>query len=101
VGRSGELRLLTDLFETTIARRTTGFASVVGEPGLGKSRLGGELLAYVDAQPVLVSWRQGRCLPYGTGISFWALGEIVKAHAGILESDPASLALEKIERVLP
>ena len=38
--------------------------------------------------PLLVTWRQGRCLPYGTGIAFWALGEIVKAQAGILESDP-------------
>ena len=59
----------------------------MGEPGLGKSRIVAELFGYIDARPELVTWRQGRCLPYGEGITFWALGEIVKAHAGILESD--------------
>ena len=43
-------------------------------------------------EPELITWRQGRCLPYGEGITFWALGEIVKAHAGILESDPPDVA---------
>jgi len=42
-----------------------------------------ELFAHVDARPELIAWRQGSCLPYGEGITFWALGEIVKAHAGI------------------
>ena len=81
--------------------RAVRFAAIVGEPGIGKSRLVAELLAYVDAQPMLVTWRQGRCLPYGAGIAFWALGEIVKAHAGILESDPTTVAIDKLERVLP
>ena len=54
---------------------------------MGKSRLVREFAAMVDDQPELVAWRQGRCLPYGDGIAFWALGEIVKAQAGILESD--------------
>jgi tetratricopeptide (TPR) repeat protein len=48
-----------------------------------------------------VTWRQGRCLPYGEGITFWALGEIVKAHAGILESDDPQVATAKLEVVLP
>ena len=59
---------------------------------MGKSRLVAELGRYVDARPELVTWRQGRCLPYGEGITFWALGEIVKAHAGILDTDPAEQA---------
>ena len=92
---------LTSLFDAAVSERSIRFATVVGEPGLGKSRLVAELLAYVDAQPVLVTWRQGRCLPYGTGISFWALGEILKAHAGILDSDGAAAALEKLDRSLP
>ena len=50
---------------------------------------------------MLVTWRQGRCLPYGAGISFWALGEIVKAHAGILESDTVAVATAKLDGVLP
>ena len=71
--------------------------TVVGEPGLGKSRIVAELFGYIDARPELVTWRQGRCLPYGEGITFWALGEIVKAHAGILESDPPEVATAKLE----
>jgi AAA ATPase-like protein len=55
--------------------------------GIGKSRLVSELFREVDAQSELIRWRQGRCIPYGESIAFWALGEIVKAEAGILESD--------------
>ena len=46
-------------------------------------------------------WRQGRCLPYGEGIAFWALGEIVKAECGILETDSPEQAAAKLERALP
>jgi class 3 adenylate cyclase len=101
VGRDGDLRQLTELFDEAVSKRAVRFAAIVGEPGIGKSRLVAELLSYVDAQPMLVTWRQGRCLPYGAGISFWALGEIVKAHAGILESDPTTVAIQKLGRVLP
>ena len=74
--------------------------TVTGEPGVGKTRLLGELRSWVDDRPELVYWRQGRCLPYGDGITFWALGEIVKAHAGILESDGPAQAEEKLSQVL-
>ena len=70
--------------------------TIVGEPGVGKSRLVAEFGAFVDEQPELVSWRQGRSLPYGDGITVWALGEIVKAQAGILESDDPAEASEKL-----
>src|SRR5205814_10291992 len=69
-----------------------------GEPGEGKSRLVGELFAYTDELPEIVRWRFGRCLPYGDGITFWALGEIVKAQAGILESDQPEEADLKLAR---
>ena len=101
LGREEDLAALERTFEESIAERSIRLVTIVGEPGLGKSRLVAELLAFVEAQPVLVTWRQGRCLPYGSGISFWALGEIVKAHAGILESDPGSVVIEKLEGVLP
>src|SRR5213079_3262603 len=61
--------------------------TMTGEPGVGKTRLIAEFSRFVDNRPEIVWWRQGRCLPYGEGITFWALGEFVKAHAGILESD--------------
>jgi class 3 adenylate cyclase/tetratricopeptide (TPR) repeat protein len=101
VGRAAELEALTGAFDRAVANRAVEFVTVVGEPGLGKSRLVGELSEYVDRSRDLYRWRQGRCLPYGDGIAFWALGEIVKAHAGILESDTPELAREKLEQVLP
>ncbi len=87
VGREIDLALLKGIFEKTVAADAPQLVTVVGEPGLGKSRIVAELGAYIDTKPDLIAWRQGRCLPYGEGITFWALGEIVKGHAGILESD--------------
>ena len=69
--------------------REPQLVTLVGVPGIGKSRLVAELLAVVEAQPDLITWRQGRCLPYGEGVSFWALGEMAKAQAGMLETDSA------------
>ncbi|MCW3066798.1 MAG: adenylyl cyclase class-3/4/guanylyl cyclase, partial [Solirubrobacterales bacterium] len=101
VGREIDLAILKGVFQKSVAATSVQLVTVVGEPGLGKSRLVAELAGYIDARPELVTWRQGRCLPYGEGITFWALGEILKAHTGILESDPPSVASEKLERVLP
>ncbi|HJW59926.1 MAG TPA: AAA family ATPase, partial [Actinomycetota bacterium] len=100
VGRNAELDLLEELFERTQADRTVRLVTVVGEPGVGKSRFVSELAASVDDRPELVTWRQGRCLPYGDGITFWALGEIVKAQAGILESDPSAEVTGKLRAAL-
>ena len=90
IGREIDLALLKGIFDKAAASSSVQLVTVVGEPGLGKSRIVAELFGYIDARPELVTWRQGRCLPYGEGITFWALGEIVKAHAGILESDDPS-----------
>ena len=101
VGREIDLAILKGVFDKTVAASSVQLVTVIGEPGLGKSRLVAELGDYVDARPDLVTWRQGRCLPYGEGITFWALGEILKAHTGILESDPPEVARAKLDRVLP
>jgi class 3 adenylate cyclase/tetratricopeptide (TPR) repeat protein len=101
VGREIDLALLKGIFDKAVAAQTVQLVTVVGEPGLGKSRIVAELFGYIDARPGLVTWRQGRCLPYGEGVTFWALGEIVKAHAGILESDPPQVAAGKLDVVLP
>ncbi len=66
--------------------------TLVGAPGIGKSRLVAELFQRIEALPELVWWRQGRALPYGDGVSFWALGEMVKAQAGIQENDALEVA---------
>jgi tetratricopeptide (TPR) repeat protein len=101
IGREIDLALLKGVFDKTVASNSVQLMTVVGEPGLGKSRLVAELFAYIDGRPELTTWRQGRCLPYGEGITFWALGEILKAHTGILESDPPPIAEEKLNAVLP
>ncbi len=101
IGREVDLAILRGVFDKTVAGRSVQLVTVVGEPGLGKSRIVAELGAYLDRKPDVTVWRQGRCLPYGDGITYWALGEILKAHAGILESDATSVAQAKLERVLP
>ena len=70
--------------------------TLVGVPGIGKSRLVAELFQVVERDPDLIWWRQGRSLPYGEGLSYWALGEIVKAQAGILETDEREAAQAKV-----
>jgi class 3 adenylate cyclase/tetratricopeptide (TPR) repeat protein len=101
VGREIDLALLKGIFDKTVAAQSVQLVTIVGEPGLGKSRIVAELFGWIDDRPELVTWRQGRCLPYGEGITFWALGEIVKAHAGILESDAPVAAAAKLDAVLP
>src|SRR4051812_10621285 len=80
VGREREVDLLTSLLRGIVEERGAQLITLVGVPGIGKSRLVGELFRLVDAAPELMAWRQGRCLSYGDGIAYWALGEIVKAE---------------------
>jgi class 3 adenylate cyclase/tetratricopeptide (TPR) repeat protein len=87
VGREQELALLRDTLDRVRHRNETQLVTLVGEPGIGKSRLVHELYAHIESFAELITWRQGRSLPYGEGISYWALGEMVKAEAGILETD--------------
>ena len=101
VGRELEKSLLIGTFERATQQRSCQLVTIVGEPGAGKSRLCAELFHHVEDRPGLTRWRQGRCLPYGDGIAFWALGEIVKAECGILESDSQEEAGSKLEQALP
>jgi class 3 adenylate cyclase/tetratricopeptide (TPR) repeat protein len=96
VGRDDEVALLSGALARVRREREPQLVTLVGVPGIGKSRLVAELLGQVDAQPDLIIWRQGRCLPYGEGVSFWALGEMAKAQSGILETDSARVAEAKL-----
>ena len=101
IGRAIELSQLMGLFDESVGETSVRFANVVGEPGIGKSRIVAELLAYAQEREPRLTWRQGRCLPYGDGVTFWALGEIVKAHAGILETDDPEQAGTKLGNSVP
>jgi class 3 adenylate cyclase len=100
VGRERELDLLHDALERARTEQVPQLVTLVGVPGIGKSRLVWELGELVEAESELTVWRQGRCLPYGEGVALWALGELVKAQAGILESDPAEQATAKLDRAV-
>src|SRR4051812_34059683 len=96
IGRDRELDTLVDALARARDEHSTQLVTLVGEPGIGKSRLVYELFRAVEADPELIWWRHGRSLPYGEGVSFWALGEMVKTQAGILETDPPDAASEKL-----
>lgn len=96
IGRDDDLALLQSTYARMLRESSTQLVTIAGEPGVGKTRLTTEFRKWIDDQPEIVFWRQGRSLPYGEGITFWALGEIVKAQAGILESDPPDDARTKL-----
>jgi tetratricopeptide (TPR) repeat protein len=100
VGRERELSVLTGALDRAREERSPQLVTLVGEPGIGKSRLVAELLEAVERDPELIFWRQGRSLPYGQGVSFWALGEMVKNQAGILETDHDDIAGAKLEQAV-
>src|SRR5438094_98340 len=78
VGRERERGMLADAFQRARTEQSAQLVTLVGVPGIGKSRLVAELFQITDADEEIISWRQGRSLPYGERVSFWALGEIVK-----------------------
>jgi class 3 adenylate cyclase/S1-C subfamily serine protease len=101
VGREDELAGLQALLDEASGRRPPRFALVTGEPGIGKSRLLAEFARRLEDLPHVVTWREGRCLPFGSGVIFWALSEIVRDSAGILESDGVARTEARLESVLP
>jgi class 3 adenylate cyclase/tetratricopeptide (TPR) repeat protein len=92
VGRDEELELLENTFNRTLRDRRAHLFTIYGEAGVGKSRLAREFLDGVERASVLM----GRALPYGEGVTYWPLGEMVKAAAGISDDDPLEEAFEKL-----
>jgi class 3 adenylate cyclase len=101
VDRSEELELLERTFARAVRDASVQTVTIAGEPGIGKSRLLLELNRYLDSLHDLVRWRQGRCLPYGDGITFWALGQILKAEARIYDSDDPETTTSKLAGIVP
>jgi class 3 adenylate cyclase/tetratricopeptide (TPR) repeat protein len=92
VGRDAELDLLQNTYERAVRDRRAQLFTVYGEAGVGKSRLVREFTASSDGATVL----SGRCLPYGEGITYWPIAEMVKSAAGITDDDPLETAKEKL-----
>ena len=97
VGRERERRVLEEAFEQAFAERTCVLFTLLGSAGVGKSRLTHEFLNGARERARVL---RGRCLPYGEGITFWPLAEVVKSAAGIEESDTAAVARARIEQLV-
>jgi class 3 adenylate cyclase len=93
VGRHEELQTLERSFSNVVANRRCALVTIVGEPGVGKSRLVDEFVSVIDGEATVLS---GRCPSYGEGITFWALGEIVRHAAGIRDEDAQDRARARL-----
>ena len=92
VGREADLELLHNTYERALRDKRAQLVTIYGYPGVGKSRLAREFVAGLEGTTILA----GRSLPYGEGITYWPLAEMVKAAAGIADDDPTAEALEKL-----
>ena len=92
VGRDFELELLENTLGRVIRDKRAHLFTIYGEPGVGKSRLAREFLDGVEDASILI----GRSLPYGEGVTYWPLAEMVKVAAGIADDDPVQEALSKL-----
>jgi class 3 adenylate cyclase len=97
VGREEELALLLSLVDRVAADRRPHLVTLYGQPGVGKSRLTVEFLTTLAHRPLPPRVVRGRCLSYGSGVTFWPLAEILKSEAEILDSDPPEEAVTKLE----
>jgi class 3 adenylate cyclase/tetratricopeptide (TPR) repeat protein len=100
VGRDRELRQIKDLFHSCADERKAHLVSVTGIAGIGKSRLAWEFYKYFDGLAETVYWHRGRCLPYGEGVTYWALADMVRMRCRIAEDEDPAAAAEKLQATL-
>jgi class 3 adenylate cyclase/tetratricopeptide (TPR) repeat protein len=97
VGREEELALLGSIYDRVAGEGRPHLVTVYGQPGVGKSRLTAELLDTLGRRDPAPRVVRGRCLSYGSGVTFWPLAEILKAEAGIVDGDTPGDAAAKLE----
>jgi class 3 adenylate cyclase len=100
VGRERELALLETLYRGSADEARPALVTILGQAGIGKSRLTEEFIAGVRSGPEAPGVYRGRCLPYGEGITYWALREVLWGAAGILLDDAAEVAAEKLTELV-
>jgi predicted ATPase/class 3 adenylate cyclase len=100
VGRERELRLVKELFHGSWQQSRAQLVQITGIAGIGKSRLAWEFFKYLDGLADNIFWHRGRCLAYGEGVAYWALGEMVRMRAQILEGEEQDAAREKLKACL-
>ncbi|MGZ4308230.1 MAG: adenylate/guanylate cyclase domain-containing protein [Gaiellaceae bacterium] len=100
VGRDRELNQIKDLFHSCAEERRAHLISVTGIGGIGKSRLAWEFYKYFDGIAETVYWHRGRCLPYGEGVTYWALADMVRMRCRIAEDEEPAVAARKLRTAL-
>ena len=100
VGRELELRLLKDLLHQIGDEQRPRLISITGPAGIGKSRLAWEFEKYLDGLVEAVYWHRGRAPSYGEGVTFWALGEMVRKRAGLLETDDEATTRRRLHETV-
>ena len=100
VGRDEEFRLLKDLFHQTGREKRARLVSLIGPAGIGKSRLAWEFSKYTDGLIETTYWHIGRSPSYGDGITFWALGEMVRRRVGLTEGADEKTTRAKVAEAL-
>ena len=100
IGRANELRLLKDLLDAVGTESKARLVSLVGEAGIGKSRLVWEFEKYIDGLVDDIYWHEGRSLAYGEGVTFWAISEMIKGRAGIAEGDDDETVARRLDETL-
>jgi class 3 adenylate cyclase/predicted ATPase len=96
VGREREFRMLKELFHAAAEDRKAHLLSVTGIAGIGKSRLSWEFAKYLDGLADTTWWHRGRCISDGEGVTYWALAEMVRMRARIVEDEAPEIALQKL-----
>jgi hypothetical protein len=94
VGRESELAALDEELDAALATHACRLVTVVGDAGVGKTRLAAELIGRAG---IRVRVLRGRCLSYGEGITYWPIGEIVREAAGILDEHSQAEAHARID----
>jgi predicted ATPase/class 3 adenylate cyclase len=100
VGRDRELRLVKDLFHASAEEQRAHLVTVTGIAGIGKSRLAWEFYKYMDGLSGDFFWHRGRCLSYGEGVAHWALAEMVRGRAGIIEGEDVATSAAKLHTAM-
>src|SRR5947199_2966095 len=98
VGRDGELAHLQDAYRAVVSTREPRLVTILGDAGVGKTRLVRELWEWLGAQTPEPLRRTGRCLSYGQGITYWPLAEVLREQFEILESDSPEVIAQRLGR---
>jgi class 3 adenylate cyclase/tetratricopeptide (TPR) repeat protein/ribosomal protein L40E len=98
IGREDESRLLESLFERVVREGRPHLVTVIGQAGVGKSRLMRDAMAKIAGRAEEPEIRTGHCPAYGTGVGYWALGEVIRELFEIVDTDDSEVAWDKLRR---